>query len=85
MQVTNMADLLYELDRIGELNTDNFAVEITPTLSRHSDGNVWYTLLAYEDAERHGFVSGAGSTPDEAAVKAGEGLDTACESWGYER
>lgn len=72
--------LLNELERVGELNTDNFDVFVELTLS---NGKVVYALHAEESAEQHLFVSGNGHDLESAAVRALDQIPEACRVWGY--
>ena len=79
--MSSIIALLQELDRIGELNSDNFDVFVELTLR---DGKVVYALHAEESAEQHLFTSGNGFDLEVAAAQALERIPHACSVWGYQ-
>lgn len=83
MQIKDMAHLLRELERIGNLNDDEFRVELVADLPKTGD-TPHYGMSVVETAEQHVLTGGGGQTPDECAVKAGLSLETALDLWGYD-
>lgn len=84
MQVTGVATLIEELERVGELNSDNFRIVIEPTLAPQAPCRVRYYLRVEETEERHVLIAGSDVSPDNAAMRAAEDLPGALKMWGYE-
>lgn len=78
--MSQIVALLQELDRVGELNSDNFEVYVELSLS---NGKVVYALHAEESAEQHLFVSGNGYDLEVAAAQALAQIPQAASVWGY--
>jgi hypothetical protein len=72
--------LTKRLDEIADANGDEFSYSIEIETGRRAG----YRFKAVENADKHEFVSGHGNTLEDAVTNASEGLESACESWGYD-
>jgi len=73
--------LISKLERIAELNSDEFAyiIQIIP----HHDGSLRYQFIAYETADKHNFVDEVGDSIESAMFKADISIKEACKLWDY--
>lgn len=77
--MTELTDLLTQLEAIAAANNDQFAyrIEIEP---RH---RVMFLFVCEEKTEKATFVSGNGATIEDACRNAAEWVSQKSQEWGY--
>lgn len=72
-------DVINQLRRIAKENKDEFEI----MRHVHAHERMMYEFICRESKEKHVFVSGLGTTLEEAVLDAGNDIAAACNQWGY--
>lgn len=77
----SIENLIGELEHVAKKNKDGFRYRIEIVVQR---SGITYQFFAEETADGHMFVSGGGSTIEEAVQNAHRDVPDSIEEWGYE-
>lgn len=77
-------DLKKKLDAVADKNGDKFEYDIEFGDLETLDGEICFTFLCRECADKHVFICAYGATFERMVKNAIDELPGACEEWGYE-